>query len=398
MRVEKLDRWLGGVGVSLLGGYNAYLLASVFKFYQGPKYLAEVLLFSCMLLVASMYIKAANRALYLKREPVILILFLLASTLVSIMLQGTFARDAVAEDGRSAHDAARAVYVGGVGWLVSGGLCQLAVLRRSNILALSIIILILLLISENVGSAYVVSYSALKMHGDFSAISHLTIGSSCVFLFCLSLSLSTGWVKTIVTVAGMAALYALEGRATFYLFPAALLLYYIARGSIAHVAVSIFTIGALVSVSALFGISGSGEMLFSEGFLSDGSAKARLDQFQVGFSMIPAQILFGAPELLVQKFGSIGSYMHNILSVIQFYGIIPFISFVAATVFCLKNVLRHAAISDRPVDQFGSIIMILAAMEVMVAKSVYYHLFWFALGFWLFRAASAGSSVRLPSR
>lgn len=106
---------------------------------------------------------------------------------------------------------------------------------------------------------------------------------------------------------------------------------------------------------------------------ADPSAVERLEQFQWGFERLSATPFWGdyGGTFIIKE--SIGSYMHNLFSVWQAFGLIPFLCYAALTIITAFLALKLLKKRDLIVDGHTQLIVILslmAVLQVLFARSL----------------------------
>ena len=123
-------------------------------------------------------------------------------------------------------------------------------------------------------------------------------------------------------------------------------------------------------------------MLLSEG--EDGSLNARGDLFIKSLEHLPKSILYGDPTYIAYEAGSMGSYIHNILSMWQFFGLLPFILILviyARALLIMKNRMEKGDLTV--MEEFACMILIYSSVSIVLSKSVVFYWMWFSAGYWM---------------
>ncbi len=320
----------------------------------------------------------------------ILILLIPLSMVVALSLQTMFGTNLIDIFGRSSQPLARSVFLVGIGWFLAGGLLQYGRLARSSILALFSFGVLVACISVSLGTNFMVEYGAVGYGLEEFQSNHLGTSTGFSFIALAAYCSAVGRFRIIIAVVSIAALFALGGRATMYLFTATLAICSIFASELRQRALSVFAV-VVVGMLIIWGFAGDSDdtsrMWLFSGVMGGGSAAGRAEAMRIGLSTLEKQLAYGAPEAIVENAGNLGAYMHNLLSAIQFFGLIPFLLLAAAAVLSLRFAFKVYRNSKRSIDLLGIHLLVLSCLEVSVAKSVHYSLFWSAIGFWLFRIA-----------
>lgn len=298
--------------------------------------------------------------------------------------------------GRSSHDYLLKVSVEVCIWLFAGAAVSY---YRSTIFDYLFAVLVLALLwmvlqASNYGFA--IPYEDLAVRGGFKALNHLILSEyMLVVAFLGYFSVSDRWRWLLLPVVAY-ILFSGGGRSSFALGVGALLIYEFIFGNRLRAAIVCFG-GFLIGGSLIAIIDDSlvSRMLFAGGLEQDASFRGRRLQFLLGMEGLPRQILWGDLSVLVVKFGSLGAYMHNALSVIQFYGIFVFFIYVYALLRAMRISTRVRLSCEASfLDKAFSALLIYVVLGVLFVKFVGFPIFWLVIGYWLLRHHSL-SGVRL---
>jgi hypothetical protein len=330
----------------------------------------------------------------LSRNPrgLFLLLAVPFSMVLALILQALYGENLYDQFDRSSRDAARAVFVTGMGWLVAGGLLQSARLPRSLLIILIPYAIALVCIGLNLDGGFAVEYSSVKYRSEDFLPDHLGLTTGFSFLALSAYAVVAGRWKVIVALSALFGLLALGGRATLYLFLGTIFIGFLVSADRRK---GVFIFGTLAAIGlwllSIFAERNENlqRMWIFGNFEQDGSVRGRSDSFNAALDPSLEQLAYGAPQALVHDFNNLGAYSHNLLSVVQFYGLIPFVLLLTASLLSLHHALSYYARSKNPINVLGVHLIILVTLEVTFAKSVHYSLFWLGLGFWLFRISSS---------
>ena len=186
-------------------------------------------------------------------------------------------------------------------------------------------------------------------------------------------------------------LFACGGRTALYAATAAILLFELSRltrktslwliAYAAVIAVGIWFVSENFSVDVENRRATS--MVFSTGIEDDNSYHARLEILRVAPEGFPSQFWIGDPGFIASRFSSMGDYIHNLLSVWQFFG---FFAFAGFTFLLIRSLIKMFNARTNELDsalQGHSITLIYVVISVIFAKAVTFKLLWLTLGYWM---------------
>ena len=320
------------------------------------------------------------------------LVILVLSLIAAILLQYFYIKDLIDGLGRSALGITRGILVVGLCWIVCGAPIQGLKRERSLFLLICIMGFLSLSVFSNLNGGIFVSYAKLSEgRSDDTELNHLVVGEAATFLLLLAYAFAPyGW-RLLTFSLSIAMLFSLGGRSAFFSYFLAVGLHYYlvapAGRKWSHlVAVFAVLIGCvLIYIFLDFRDDAVARMLLSQGLSEDGSVVERQAVLAGGLKALPSQILIGDPAFLIRTFRSMGTYIHNILSAWQFFGFLPFLLFVSALMWVSLYILKNRKKMHGPIDDFGMLIFLCSGISILTAKYIGFHMFWFALGFWLFR-------------
>ena len=319
-----------------------------------------------------------------------LVALLLACCYAALFLQWAFTPDYVDFRGRSITEFSTLMLAGNSLWLLAGLAISNARYERSDIISLGLIAVALVMLIPNLGDGMVIVYSTLLESGGDS-VNHLIVAEMFVVLVFAAFSFASGLGRWLVIPCAAFLLFAAGGRSSFYLGILAILLAQFVMASYKERVVLLVFVGLFATWAGAFLLQADDSlverMLFSSGVDEDGSFQEREGLYRVGLSLLPEQILFGGPALYARENRSVGSYIHNLLSVWQFFGLIPFLLMSAMLGRALMRVrAEFIRFKDDVIYKFGALLCVYVSLSVAVSKSVGFPLLWLALGFWGGRA------------
>ena len=320
------------------------------------------------------------------------LVILVLSLLAAVGLQYFYIKDLIDGLGRSALGITRSILLVGLCWIVCGAPIQGLKRERSIVLLICIMGFLSFSVFSNLNGGIFVSYAKLSEgRSNDSELNHLVVGEAALFLLLLAYAFAPyGW-RLLTFSLSIALLFSLGGRSAFFSYFLAIGLHHYlvvpaARKWSHLIAVfAVFLASASIYLFLDLGDDAVARMLFSQGLSEDGSVVERQAVLAGGFKALPSQILIGDPAFLIRTFRSMGTYIHNILSAWQFFGMLPFLLFVSALVWVGLHVVKNRKKMHGPIDDFGILIFLCSAISILTAKFIGFQMFWFALGFWLFR-------------
>ena len=320
------------------------------------------------------------------------LLILVISLLVVVALQYFYIDDLRDDLGRSALGITRGILLLGLSWIACGAPIQGLKRERSLILVICIMGFLSFSVFTNLNGGIFVSYAKLNEgRSDDAGLNHLMVGEAVLFLLLLAYAFAPNRWRLITFSLSIAMLFSLAGRGAFFSYFLAVGLHHylvVSTGWKWSNLVAVFAV--LVGCASIylfldFRDDAVARMLLSQGLSEDGSVVERQAVLAGGLKALPAQILIGDPAFLIRTFRSMGTYIHNILSAWQFFGLVPFLMFVSALMWVSLYILKNRKKMHGPIDDFGVLIFLYSGISILAAKYIGFHMFWFALGFWFFR-------------
>lgn len=296
-------------------------------------------------------------------------------------------RDLTDHLGRSSHDYLVKISVEICVWMFAGA--ALAYYRASRLDVIYSIFLFglfaLVLNASNFGFA--IPYAELAARGEFKLLNHLLLSEYMLIMAYLAyFSVADRWRWLLIILIGY-ILFAGGGRTSFGFGMLSLFVYEFYYGSKLR-ALTAPLAGVLVLVALFAGLDQEvvTRMFLVGGVESDSSFLGRKQQFLIGLDGLAKQMAWGDLSVLVLGLGSLGAYMHNLFSVIQFYGIIVFILYVCVLVRAFQIAIRlFKAGLQEFFDKVFLALLIYSLFGVLFVKFVGFPTFWLAIGYWLFR-------------
>jgi len=316
-------------------------------------------------------------------------LILIALSFGAMALQFLNLQEYAGSDGVAILQNARTNWVISMLWLFAGGAAALFNAKESPTLAIVVLLLTGFAFIGGLDEQLRVSYYDIKELGVVERISHLSMEKHVMFLLILAYCLSPK-TKWLVAVAGIAMLFTMGGRTSLTVFIVCVIAMNIGRKSIKNFAI-LGIIGVMVFFSLRYAIENHivdidnpqvASMLFIDGIEEDSSFLARKMLLETSLQYLDDQFLYGDPTIIPQTFGGSGNYIHNILSVWQYYGFFVFICVSLILLFSLRRMVVLKAMNPTPKILFGSFFLMYVSISMILSKSAGWDLLWFTLGFW----------------
>lgn len=319
----------------------------------------------------------------------LLTILLLFTIVLAITFQLLFIPDVFETSGRSAQYYLVAATAFNFFWLLWGYALQLVgSVRKSNVIALALVLVVAALILGALDGSVVLQYRRFSdnIAGEFD-LSHLTIGESTYLLLVASYALASGWAQPLIFCVTLPILFALGGRADVGIYVVSIVSYEWLRGAhgskLIHVMIALaLAIGVFASLpSSVLEDAGIARMIFVGGLGEDTSYAARHTFLIEDITSLPGQVPAGDVTQLVRYRGGVGTYIHNLLSAWQFYGLPAFALIVYLLLSNMGRIRRLARNAMDALGPFGVLVFLSAIVGAIVAKSVTHHILWLALGY-----------------
>ena len=316
-------------------------------------------------------------------------LILVALSFAAIALQYLNLREFVGESGVMALRNMRTEWALSMLWLFAGGAVATFNVKESPTIALIVLALTGLAFLSGLDDQMMVSYREVIEVGVVEEINHLYLEKHVVFLLILAYCLSPR-TKWLVAIAGILLLYSTGGRTSLFVFTACVVWINVGKRSLGNLFV-LGIIGILVFFSLRYAVVNQfididnarvSSMLFIGGVEEDNSYQARVQLLKMNLQFLDDQFMYGDPTIFPQKLRESGTYIHNILSVWQFYGFFVFACVALILLFSLRRMFVLKSVTPTPKIIFGSFLLMYVTLGVLLAKSATWDLLWFALGFW----------------
>lgn len=280
--------------------------------------------------------------------------------------------------------------LGIVSWLFFGIFASISfdAIKISDIklLIMSLIILIIFIFFSRGGIGIDYNYynSLREIH-----ISHLTIGYFLIYLIIYIQSQIKSKLLLIFLINCM-ILFMVGGRSDLFVFVISSFLYYglffdqVRRLALPLVGfILLFFIAILMQFFIDFGSQFDRVIYIFKGV--DESAIAR-EEFKIrNMQDLGNKIILGNPNYHIQNYNDFGVYIHNILSIWEYYGGVFFIYIVFIVCYLLFKIVKkkHEIVRDN-LGRFLIYLFIFCSLSIVLSKPIFYYPFWFMLGFSLF--------------
>jgi len=213
------------------------------------------------------------------------------------------------------------------------------------------------------------------------------LGDSYAIIALLTISLlNNRKIQLIVIMFSIVTLFMLVSRSSFYVFILVGIIYLFAKERIWSI-IYIFIITTLILLFFVNGgefvdkIMNSRLLIFLTDKV-DQSTLERFSQIDVGLNAIKEYWIIGDFGGDVLYFNRMGNYMHNYLSLLRQYGIIPFAFFL----FLIVNLLKKSFLWFKNIESFSidydffMLLTFFTLIEITVAKSIQYPIIFMPLG------------------
>jgi len=409
-------------GLESLGRYPGYWLGCITTasatlgvlYFKSPyetyfQYLAAVasVLYFIGRLAFSVYYRVT-----LTTNEMIAYIFVFA-TAFALVGQYTQGMDVLDQDNISSFSYTSALWFFNVSYFFAAGACTRVDFKKSNIIAIAMVALVVypLWTALEEGELFL-DYYKMRIATGNDNFSHLYIAEWCVFFFIGAYGFAKPLLRPFIIIIAFVCLFSLSGRSSTIFTTAALLIFSVIslgrKTILLFIGIAIITAIAYVYLpveDVLFEADKKEleEMLFSGDELDD-SFEARGEIFWFSIKHLPKAALFGDPTFLALEAKRMGSYIHNLLSMWQFFGVVPFVLMVVMLYKSLWIMKRRISEGNLSVmEEIACILLIYATISVIASKSVSFYWLWFAAGYWMLRYsveshAGDGEPVFKPRR
>ncbi len=336
----------------------------------------------------------------ISRNEVLAYLFVF-STAISVAVQISLGIDAIDSDGLSALDYTVAMWVFNMFHFFAGAACNRASYKKSDIVAIVLLLLVVIPYITAPKAGLFFDYWLLRQATGLENFTHLTISEWCVFFFVGAFAFASDKLRPIVIITSVICLFGMQGRSSTVFSLFTFLLFWLLTGK-KKVVFTYICVGAVAVILLL--LSPASEQLLSENDRAlermlldseDSSLEARANIFWESLQYLPKMILYGDPSYIALEAGRMGSYIHNILSMWQFFGLAPFVLILillTRSLLVMRNRLIKGNLSV--MEEIACMLLIYASVSVVFSKSVVFYWLWFAVGYWMLQYAGKGMHSR----
>ncbi|MBG6073082.1 MULTISPECIES: hypothetical protein [unclassified Polaromonas] len=319
---------------------------------------------------------------------------------INLVLQKMQGYDLIGLDGRSSYWASMEIFVLGLIWFFCGASIQFLEFSKSNLRACLLIGIVFLLIYGSLNGGVVISYADLNAETiSESQINHLTTGDNVVILLLIGYGFANKRLKLLVAPVILIILFSLGGRNALLTLIVGILIYHFLRGEVTNIfSILIPVLGVVIVIGFLFELNHINDdlvarMFFLDGLGSDASFVQRNRQIYESVINLTAQAPIGNASLIVRQQGVFGGYSHNILSVWQFFGLVPFAILFLMMIKTTKYMWFKLKKITLPLDEFAAILLIYSVLCVFISRAIGFPCFWLAMGYWMARSVKRQDGV-----
>lgn len=313
--------------------------------------------------------------------------------LVSVGIQKATIRDVYDSFGRSSQGYALSVLLYcGLCFSAGGALPLIARAKMSKHLVVAAAVSALYMFLSNSDGPRI--WWGSLVYADGTRPNHLSVDEAVTSLFFLAYATSRSQLRYGFALALLACLFASGSRASIFIAALAFVgAEVLARGGgrkWIYIALSAVTAGLVLSLNTRV-VAFFIDSLFPRGVMTDESYQIREIIIVESSKYLFHQFWIGDPTIVAAQFGSMGAFVHNLLSSWQFYGFFAFMSLVATIISATYNAVKSEYRSARRRHVFGLAILLYAVVGVTTAKYFGVHSLWFALGYWSTMALPGGA-------
>lgn len=297
---------------------------------------------------------------------------------------------------RSSHQYIWTISLLAISWIFAGAV--MGCIRNTDlffkwITYISFLIITICLIYALNGNFFVDYQFLTSLRNDDIKIHHLSLTEPLMLIFFMVLAfLYNTKIKWIAILIILFFMFALGGRVAFFCYILTILIYEFLSSRVYNYLPKLLfmvVVGIYVFLSLSTSLNDDFEfnkLFLSSGIENDESFRGRMLFFKDFGEGVLNQVVIGNPNFFIIHHNDLGTYAHNILSLFQFYGLIPFIIIVFSLLFIVKKiyVLKLYLIDDILI-KFGILFFIYTFFSILVGKAVLFSSLWFMLGFWFFK-------------
>lgn len=328
------------------------------------------------------------------------------STGLALVIQSAMGMDFVDQSNQSSWDYTFAMWAFGIAFLFAGAACNQNRQGKSLLISLFLLALVVIPLFKATEGKLLLDYTQMRTNLGMDDFTHLAIAEWVVFLLIGSYAFANEKFRPLIVLISLFCLFSLQGRSsTFFTIIAFFVYGFIHEGRKHLVAVLVMT--AIAALAYFFlpieelifdADQGSIERMTLSGEDADVSLQGRFEIIDVSINHLPQAALVGDPTFLAREAQSMGSYIHNLLSLWQFFGVVPFLIMIVVLIKSLRKMFTLAGSGRVSVmDEFASVLLIYSVISVIFSKSIVFYWIWFVVGYWMLDY-SAGKRKRKRKR
>lgn len=332
---------------------------------------------------------------------------LILATAVALVGQKALGMDVIDQENVSSWSYTFFMWVFNVFHFFAGASCHRVKQKKSNTVAVVFLLFVAVPLWFALDGKLFLDYYQMRIDLENPSFSHLYISEWCVFLFICAYGFSHGALRPVVIVITFVCLFSLQGRSsTFLAFSSMLMFLFLLDGKRAILT----SVGIVLTAALVFWLAPVNEILLDSNTgklermiltdnVNDSSAEGRSQIMQMSAKHLPNSILFGDPTFIAEEAHRMGSYMHNGLSMWQFFGLLPFLLMVVILVRANLSMWRRIRAGNLTVmEEIASVLLIYVSVSVLLSKSINFYWLWFAMGYWMLIFTKKPSSGRYRSK
>ena len=322
----------------------------------------------------------------IKKSQLFLLCFLIFGAIGVVIFQKLLLEDVYDQYGRSAVNWSTSVMLSNLIWFFWGIVIANSITVKGKLLPLFYTVVLCFAVFINIDDVFKgVVFSAENTRGGSATFNHLFVASNVVVLFFYCFSSYSGRARLMVSILYLYVLFSLQGRAALFGAISTIFIFWLINSGLSSKlkVIAFFSSVLMISLFSIdFGSLQSNlgsRFSFSSGMDEDISFIYRLQAMVEGVNWLPQQTLFGDPTIFVKYMSGLGSYMHNFLSIWQIFGL----PFTIITVFLMYYGTRKFSIvfdKNDPSCVFIFLILVYSIIQLIIAQSILFKVFWFILG------------------
>lgn len=318
-------------------------------------------------------------------------ILLLLLMLLIVWLQSVFFENTVDRFGRHALTYVADLLKSCFFWSFVGVIVAYGYLRQSAFLSLLMIIACIIMLFSGASGGILVDYQALSIAHNVEELTHLNLEDYVVFLCILSYVIAPKYLKPLIALLVVFALFMVGGRAALFSMVLSILIFewFIWKKKVLVIYFILFLVlmvfSSFISVYIDFSNDYVRRILVLDGIVGDASTQGRAEIWQESVYYLYQQFLIGNPSIIINSLGSLGEYIHNLLSLWQFFGFFAFAFVVFLLFYFCRHILKeiNQKNEDKTID-LGAFILIYTLINVCFAKYVGFPFLWIMIGFGCF--------------